>query len=1430
MAERASVLQAPSPAFITRSAAPRGRSGSSDDFRRRGWEAEGNLACLQAEPLTDSDGQSDEGPGSLGPPARYQHPGAESGLSDGQGGWEEEVQPQGVAAARHWPRAARFGQARRVRFHDPTLLQQPPDIHGATAAPGVVAESVGHQPSQPAMKRPRGSALRQRPLQPDYDRLLSRRAHRGGGGGSGGGGGAHGHGHGGDGGNGDGGTEDPWEWEWEVAWDPSWRPPWIIPARALGEKRELVDEDTDDDVESGTQDSENAEDVGDCFSGTGGWGRACCRRTIIVSWSHLVASCQAAIRKPSKSSELEGESAANTIAAVAVRPMGLGEGCLIIARVLLWDRISCFSRFRTAWDCIILVLLIYVAFVTPYVIGFAIEYTISSWQGISELTVNGFFMMDILLNMRTTLPLGYDAASRNQEIRDRWAIIKHYLLGWFVLDVLAALPWTQMTASLGGYMALAKVPRLIRLVRLAKLLRLLKLAKVLQTSSVYRKWETRGSVAVARVSLYVLAAILGLHLCACAWMFVAEMENSSLEGTWVEAAGLVDADNLVKYITSLYFVVITFTTVGYGDIAPVTTAERVLTCLGMMIGVVMLGYIVSTANTIMGTSNKYDVARNEVSQRVEDFLNSQPLPSALAAKVKAYYGYVAAKPFNDEGDRAFVAELPCDMRADVLREMHCGLISRVPLFKTLFPSKAPAAGAPAPYVHPGLVLELVAVLKLEFYTKGDCVVMEGGWDTEMYFVTEGVLSVRQYRADNVAALTMTHTLSREDFAEATHSLSHKAKHGAQAAAGTLWSGLQHAGAALFGGGGAGGAAAGAAGGAAGAAGGAGEGGEGEDDYGDTLSEGAIDDALDAGYMPWRNIPLGRLQAPSVRGPQIFDMYVRWMEHPPAGTWLEHWPKRHRPRTSSTGGGGGGAGADGADAADGGSGGGGSGGGGSGGGGSGGGGSGSGGGGSGGGGSRSGSTTGRSAAMHLKHFYSAPPEALSRASASEALRSGGSATSGPRAVPLPPRVTEEGDDVVDDDGDHDGVGGGGNGGDGDAAAARAAVEDAVAPAEAEAEAVEDGAAAAAASTAAAAATPFGGASAFAATAAQAAAGVGTESSPLARAASGGERPSRQFGPLDPLVQPEDLPPGVQRQPTAGLGVPGTPGGGRGAGGRGASSRRRRHWRMRYDDHVPYKHVRTIKRDGFFGEYGCLTGCPRTASVVAKGMAELYCLARADLAAAMGKWPGLAAAWQEVEAFGEAERHKLRAYLRGGHAPEAAAVVHDLSSALGAMSFAARGGSAANLNSLLRPAAVAGSPSGARDPRVMNSEMRYQAFLQRFHNFEAPAVAAAAAFGAAEAGGPAAVAAAANDAASVGVTSTTLTPMTSVGASGWGLSPAHLQPRPLHQGVAAPSPLAAADGGAPEGAGGGGGGGGGGGPGLSRRLGQSLGAREVSSMML
>ena len=52
--------------------------------------------------------------------------------------------------------------------------------------------------------------------------------------------------------------------------------------------------------------------------------------------------------------------------------------------------------------------------------------------------------------------------------------------------------------------------------------------------------------------------------------------------------------------------------------------------------------------------------------------------------------------------------------------------------------------------------------------------------------------------------------------------------------------------------------------------------------------------------------------------------------------------------------------------------------------------------------------------------------------------------------------------------------------------------------------------------------------------------------------------------------------------------------------------------------------------YFGEYTCLLGEARTATVVATTYCELYSLSRADLEEVLQQWPELA---EEFEAMGE-----------------------------------------------------------------------------------------------------------------------------------------------------------------------------------------------------
>lgn len=70
-------------------------------------------------------------------------------------------------------------------------------------------------------------------------------------------------------------------------------------------------------------------------------------------------------------------------------------------------------------------------------------------------------------------------------------------------------------------------------------------------------------------------------------------ENFYGRNTWVEKYELTDKDIWDKYITCLYFTFISMITVGYGDITPVSTNERIYVIFQTIISCGVFGYSVN---------------------------------------------------------------------------------------------------------------------------------------------------------------------------------------------------------------------------------------------------------------------------------------------------------------------------------------------------------------------------------------------------------------------------------------------------------------------------------------------------------------------------------------------------------------------------------------------------------------------------------------------------------------------------------------------------------------------------------------------------------------------------------------------------------------------------------------------------------------------
>ena len=66
--------------------------------------------------------------------------------------------------------------------------------------------------------------------------------------------------------------------------------------------------------------------------------------------------------------------------------------------------------------------------------------------------------------------------------------------------------------------------------------------------------------------------IFVMHVIGCLWFYQAKMQDYGPE-TWVYRANLLDASDITLYLYSIYFVLTTVTTIGFGDVIPFSTGN-----------------------------------------------------------------------------------------------------------------------------------------------------------------------------------------------------------------------------------------------------------------------------------------------------------------------------------------------------------------------------------------------------------------------------------------------------------------------------------------------------------------------------------------------------------------------------------------------------------------------------------------------------------------------------------------------------------------------------------------------------------------------------------------------------------------------------------------------------------------------------------------
>jgi hypothetical protein len=258
------------------------------------------------------------------------------------------------------------------------------------------------------------------------------------------------------------------------------------------------------------------------------------------------------------------------------------------------------------------------------------------------------------------------------------------------------------------------------------ILRLNRLLRVVYVYDVLSKWESdrRFSSGLTRILKLLSTAPLLLHLIASAWHLVPALESSPAD-SWLEREGIAEAAVETRYVRSVYWAIVTMTTVGYGDITPGRNSEYVFTMIVMVTGASVYALIIAMLASLIGNRDSARVAFWSKVDGMNLFLRSRGVQAPLLEKLNTYYSYVWTN-YRGADLRSALKDLPESIRLGAIYEIADDLLDKVPLLA---------------FSSPPLRDALLLSLEPKVFIPGSSVVRAGDVADGLYFLSRGELGI-----------------------------------------------------------------------------------------------------------------------------------------------------------------------------------------------------------------------------------------------------------------------------------------------------------------------------------------------------------------------------------------------------------------------------------------------------------------------------------------------------------------------------------------------------------------------------------------------------------------------------------------------------------------------------------------------------------------
>ncbi|NWT31286.1 KCNH8 protein, partial [Cardinalis cardinalis] len=328
---------------------------------------------------------------------------------------------------------------------------------------------------------------------------------------------------------------------------------------------------------------------------------------------------------------------------------------------------------------------------------------------------------DIILNFRTTY-----VSKSGQVIFEARSICIHYVTTWFIIDLIAALPFDLLYAF---------NVTVVSLVHLLKTVRLLRLLRLLQKLDRYSQHST--IVLTLLMSMFALLA----HWMACIWYVIGkrEMEQNNpltwdigwlhelgkrIESPYYENNTLGGPSIRSAYIAALYFTLSSLTSVGFGNVSANTDAEKIFSICTMLIGALMHALVFGNVTAIIQRMYSRWSLYHTRTKDLKDFIRVHHLPQQLKQRMLEYF-QTTWSVNNGIDSNELLKDFPDELRSDITMHLNKEIL-QLSLFEC---------------ASRGCLRSLSLHIKTSFCAPGEYLLRQGDALQAIYFVCSGSMEV-----------------------------------------------------------------------------------------------------------------------------------------------------------------------------------------------------------------------------------------------------------------------------------------------------------------------------------------------------------------------------------------------------------------------------------------------------------------------------------------------------------------------------------------------------------------------------------------------------------------------------------------------------------------------------------------------------------------